>query len=239
MLINKDKFDIDDLKDRILFEDNHVIVVYKLNGEISQGDKTRDITLPDKIKLYLKEKYQKPCNVFLGVAHRLDRPVGGLMVFARTSKALERLNESFRNGNAKKTYLAVTYAQPNPEAAELKNFIERNEKLNKSFIVDLPTKFSKEAILNYKWLGNSERYSLIEINLITGRHHQIRAQLANIGCVIKGDLKYGAKRSNPDGNISLLSWKLSFPHPTQKDILEFVAPLPNQQPWISLSKFIL
>ncbi|MGD9494075.1 MAG: RluA family pseudouridine synthase [Bacteroidales bacterium] len=226
------------IKSRILYEDNHVIVLQKLHGEISQGDKTGDLSLPDLLKAYIKEKYHKPGEVFLGVVHRLDRPVGGVMVFARTSKALERLNESFREGKARKTYLAVTCAKPAPEAAELKNNLERNEKLNKSFIVDTPSKFSKEAILRYRWLGSSDRYSLVEIELLTGRHHQIRAQLAHIGCIIKGDLKYGAKRSNPDGNLSLLSWKLTFPHPTTKEILSFTASLPDVQPWIELSKYI-
>lgn len=226
------------IKSRILYEDNHVIVVMKLHGEISQGDKTGDATLPDALKAYIKEKYNKPGEVFLGVVHRLDRPVGGVMVFARTSKALERLNESFREGQARKTYLAITCAKPAPEAGELKNNLERNEKLNKSFIIDAPSKFSKEAILRYRYLGSSDRYSLVEVELLTGRHHQIRAQLAHIGCVIKGDLKYGAKRSNPDGNLSLLSWKLTFPHPTTKEMLSFEAPLPDVQPWIELSKFL-
>jgi 23S rRNA pseudouridine1911/1915/1917 synthase len=230
--------DPNSIKSRILYEDNHVIVIVKLHGEISQGDKTGDETLPDLLKAYIKEKYHKPGEVFLGVVHRLDRPVGGVMVFARTSKALERLNESFREGKARKTYLAVTCAKPEPEAAELKHNLERNEKLNRSFIVDAPSKFSKEAILRYSWLGSSNRYSLVEVELLTGRHHQIRAQLAHIGCVIKGDLKYGAKRSNPDGNLSLLSWKLTFPHPTTKEMLSFEAPLPEMQPWIELAKYL-
>ncbi|PKP01909.1 MAG: RNA pseudouridine synthase [Bacteroidetes bacterium HGW-Bacteroidetes-6] len=227
-----------DLKSRILFEDNHILVVQKLPGEMSQGDKTGDTPLPDLLKLYLKEKYNKPGAVFLGVVHRLDRPVGGVMVFARTSKALERLNEAFREGKSRKTYLAVTTGKPSPESGELRNLLTRNEKLNKSFIADAPSAFTKEAILNYQWKGGSDRYSLIEIELLTGRHHQIRVQLAHMGCIIKGDLKYGAKRSNPDGSLSLLAWKLSFPHPVTKELLSFTAPLPNEQPWIELGKYL-
>jgi len=230
--------EINSIKTRILYEDNHVIVIVKQHGEISQGDKTGDETLPDVLKAYIKEKYNKPGEVFLGVVHRLDRPVGGVMVFARTSKALERLNESFREGKARKTYLAVTCAKPEPEVAELINNLERNEKLNKSFIIDIASKSSKEAVLRYRWLGSSDRYALVEVELLTGRHHQIRAQLAHIGCVIKGDLKYGAKRSNPDGNLSLLSWRLTFPHPTTKEMLSFEAPLPDVQPWIELAKYV-
>lgn len=205
---------------------------------MSQGDKTGDTPLPDLLKLYLKEKYKKPGDVFLGVVHRLDRPVGGVMVFARTSKALERLNEAFRAGTAHKTYLAVTTGNPTPESGELRNLLSRNEKLNKSFVTDIPSAHTKEAVLRYAFKGNSERYSLLEIELLTGRHHQIRAQLAHIGCIIKGDLKYGAKRSNPDGSLSLLAWKLSFPHPTTKEMLSFSAPLPDVQPWIELGKYI-
>ncbi|NLL28107.1 MAG: RluA family pseudouridine synthase [Bacteroidales bacterium] len=227
-----------DLKNRILYEDNHIIVVVKLHGEISQGDKTNDVTLPDLIKDYIKKKYNKPGNVFLGVVHRLDRPVGGVMVFAKTSKALKRLNAEFSNKTARKTYLAITCAKPNPEQNKIKHFLEKNEKLNKSFVSDKSSAKSKEAILRYKWLGDSDKYSLVEIELLTGRHHQIRAQMAHIGCVIKGDLKYGAKRSNPDGNLSLLAWKLSIKHPISNNEMFFTAPLPQEQPWIELSKFL-
>jgi len=227
------------ISERILFEDNHIIVIQKLPGEISQGDKTGDLCIPDLLKLYLKEKYHKPGNVFLGVVHRIDRPVGGAMVFARTSKALSRLNEAVRTGDFQKTYLAVTHGAPPQSEGEIRQFLVKNEKLNKSFVSESNDKFAKEAILKYKHVASSDRYNLLEVDLLTGRHHQIRVQLASMGCIIKGDLKYGAPRSNPDGSISLIAWKLEFKHPVSKEMMEFRAKLPDEEPWRSLGKNLL
>lgn len=224
------------IADRILFEDNHIIVIQKLPGEISQGDKTGDPSIPDLLKAYIKTKYNKPGNVFLGVVHRIDRPVGGVMVFARTSKALSRLNDAVRTGKFQKTYLAVTYATPPEPEGQLKHLLAKNQKLNKSFVTDSKDKFAKEAILNYKHIASSDRYHLIEVDLLTGRHHQIRVQLASVGCIIKGDLKYGAPRSNPDGSISLMAWKLDLIHPVSKEKMQFTAKFPKDEPWKSLSK---
>ncbi|MBN2729926.1 MAG: RluA family pseudouridine synthase [Bacteroidales bacterium] len=224
------------IADRILFEDNHIIVFQKLPGEISQGDKTGDLSLPDLLKTYIKNKYNKPGNVFLGVVHRIDRPVGGVMVFARTSKALGRLNESVRNGDFRKTYLAVTYKAPEQTEGEIRQYLVKNQKLNKSFLSNEKDAQAKEAILKYKLLASSDRYHLIEVDLLTGRHHQIRVQLASMGCIIKGDLKYNAPRSNPDGSISLYAYKLDLVHPVSKEKMQFTAKLPKEEPWLSLSK---
>ena len=186
---------------RVVYEDNHIIIVFKEAGEIVQGDKTGDEPLSEKVKQYIKEKYHKPGNVFLGVVHRLDRPVSGLVVFARTSKALTRMNEMFRKGEVHKTYWAITQNAPSEPESLLENWLVRNEKQNKSYAYDHEVAGSKLAKLTYKVIGKSDRYTLIEVHLLTGRHHQIRCQLAHIGCPIRGDLKYGAKRSNPDGSI--------------------------------------
>lgn len=226
------------IEKRILYEDNHIIVVQKLPGEISQGDKTGDPSIPDLLKLYLKKKYNKPGNVFLGVVHRIDRPVGGVMVFARTSKALSRLNDAVRTGKFQKTYLAITHGAPPEPEGQLKHYLAKNQKLNKSFVTDSKNKFAKEAILNYRHIASSNHYHLIEVNLLTGRHHQIRVQLAASGCIIKGDLKYNAPHSNPDGSISLIAWKLKFEHPISKEMMEFTAKLPDEEPWKSLGKYL-
>ena len=211
----------------VVYEDNHIIIVSKRSGEIVQGDKTGDRTLADDVKAYIKEKYAKPGNVFLGVTHRLDRPVWGLVVFAKTSKSLSRLNDMFRNGEVHKTYWAICQNTPEQPEATLTHWLTRNEKQNKSYAYDKEVPSSKKAVLHYKVIGHSERYTLVEIELMTGRHHQIRCQLAKIGCPIKGDLKYGAKRSNPDGSISLHSRKAVFVHPIKKIPVEIVAPLLN------------
>ena len=215
----------------VLYEDNHVIVVNKKPSDIVQGDKTGDITLPDLIKEYLKEKYDKPGNVFCGVVHRLDRPTSGVVVFAKTSKALSRLNEQFREKETNKIYWAVVENKPQKNTSRLENFLRKNEKQNKSYVVKDDTKDAKKAILNYKLLCSSDKYHLLEVTLETGRHHQIRAQLANIGCIIKGDLKYGAKRSNPDNSIHLHARQLTFTHPTTKELITVVAPVTSDSLW--------
>jgi 23S rRNA pseudouridine1911/1915/1917 synthase len=219
------------IEDRILYEDNHVIVINKLPSEIVQGDKTGDATLPDAIKAYLKEKFNKPGNVFCGVVHRLDRPTSGAVIFARTSKALERLNAQFREKETNKVYWAIVENKPEKASGRLVHFLRKNESQNKSYVVDSKANGAKDAVLSYKLIQSSERYHLLEIALETGRHHQIRTQLAAIGCIIKGDLKYGAKRSNEDGSICLHARKISFTHPTTKEIIEIIAPVPEVGIW--------
>ena len=214
-----------------VYEDNHIIIVYKNSGEIVQGDKTGDEPLSETVKKYIKEKYQKPGNVFLGVVHRLDRPVSGLVVFAKTSKALTRLNKMFRDGEVHKTYWAITKDAPKESEGMLTDWLVRNEKQNKSYAYSHEVPNSKKAILQYKVIAHTDNYNLLEINLMTGRHHQIRCQLANIGCPIKGDLKYGARRSNPDGSISLLARKIEFVHPVSKEKIYAEAPLPDDRLW--------
>ena len=228
----------------VVYEDNHIIIVYKESGEIVQGDKTGDRPLSDIVKDYIKEKYQKPGAVFLGVVHRLDRPVSGLVVFARTSKALTRLNNMFRDGEVHKTYWAIVSkteegrskteegrGEMDDSSHTLEHWLVRNEKQNKSYAYDHEVPNSKKAILKYRIIGHSDRYTLLEVNLLTGRHHQIRCQLAAMGCPIKGDLKYGAKRSNPDGSISLLSHRVEFIHPVSKERIVVESPLPNDPLW--------
>ena len=215
----------------VLYEDNHVIVVNKKPSDIVQGDKTGDITLPDLIKEYLKEKYDKPGNVFCGVVHRLDRPTSGVVVFAKTSKALSRLNVQFREKETNKIYWAVVENKPQKNIARLENFLRKNEKQNKSYVVNQDGKDVKKAVLNYKLLCSSDKYHLLEVTLETGRHHQIRAQLSHIGCVIKGDLKYGAKRSNTDNSIHLHARQLSFVHPTTKEVITVIAPVTDDVLW--------
>lgn len=215
----------------VVYEDNHIIVVNKAPGEIVQGDKTGDEPLSEIVKRYLKEKYNKPGNVFCGVVHRLDRPVGGLVVFAKTSKALARLNEMFREGKVHKTYWALSRNLPQQPDGELKGYIKTIEKTNKSLYSLTPKDGYKEARLRYKLLGSSERYNLIEVELLTGRKHQIRVQLSSIGCPIKGDLKYGDKRSNPDGSISLLARHIEFVHPVSHEPISLTAPLPQEPLW--------
>lgn len=216
---------------KVVYEDNHIIIVSKESGEIVQGDKTGDQPLSETVKQYLKTKYNKPGNVFLGVVHRLDRPVSGLVTFAKTSKALSRLNEMFRNGDVHKTYWALTRNYPPAESGRLVHWLRRNEQQNKSYASDREVPGSKKAVLDYKVIGRSDNYTLIEVRLLTGRHHQIRCQLAAMGCPIKGDLKYGARRSNPDGSISLLSRKVEFVHPVSKVLIQAEAPLPDDRIW--------
>jgi len=196
-----------------------------------QGDKTGDVPLSEDVKCYLKEKYQKPGNVFLGVVHRLDRPVAGLVVFAKTSKALTRLNKMFRDGEVHKTYWAITKNLPPQPEGTLTHWLVRNEKQNKSYAYDHEVPHSKKAILKYRLIGQSDHYCLLEVNLMTGRHHQIRCQLAHMGCPIKGDLKYGAQRSNPDGSICLLAHHVEFVHPVSKQLISLDSPLPEDKLW--------
>ena len=215
----------------VLYEDNHLIVVNKTCSEIVQGDKTGDKPLSEIIKQWLKEKYNKPGNVFTGVIHRLDRPVSGLVVFAKTSKALERMNALFREGEIKKTYWAIVKKHPPQTEGELVNYLVRNGKQNKSYVYDTEKPDSQKAILSYKLIAKSDNYFLLEIDLKTGRHHQIRCQLAKIGCPVKGDLKYGFDRSNKDGGISLHARQISFIHPISKEPVNVVAPLPEDKLW--------
>ena len=228
----------------VIYEDNHIIIVNKKSGEIVQGDKTGDAPLSDLVKAYIKEKYAKLGAVFLGVVHRLDRPVSGLVVFARTSKALTRLNQMFRDGEVHKTYWAIVKMRNekgemrNDEWQTLEHWLTRNEKQNKSYAYDHEVPNSKKAVLKFRQIGQSERYALLEVNLMTGRHHQIRCQLAAMGCPIKGDLKYGAERSNPDGSISLLSHRVEFIHPVSKEKMVVESPLPEDNLWQTLKKSV-
>ena len=218
---------------QVLYEDNHIIAVSKTCHEIVQGDKTGDIPLSEMVKAYIKEKYNKPGEVFLGVTHRLDRPTTGVVLFARTSKALTRLNEMFKSHELiKKTYWAIVPTNNQlPSANRLENYLWRNEKQNKSFVVKPGTKDAKRAVLSYQTIATGERYTLLEINLETGRHHQIRCQLAKMGCPIKGDLKYGSPRSNPDGSICLHARRVTFVHPVSKEVIDITAPLPPGNLW--------
>jgi len=215
----------------VVYEDNHIIIVNKTASEIVQGDKTGDTPLSETVKQYLKEKYAKPGNVFIGVTHRLDRPVSGLVVFAKTSKALTRLNEMFRGGEVQKTYWAVVKNRPSQVEGELVHYLVRNEKQNKSYAYDTERPGSKKAVLHYRLIGRSQNYFLLEVDLKTGRHHQIRCQLAKMGCPIKGDLKYGFPRSNPDGSICLHARRVCFVHPVSKQLIDVEAPLPSGNLW--------
>ncbi len=215
----------------VVYEDNHIIVVNKTSSEIVQGDKTGDTPLSETVKQYIKEKYDKPGNVFLGVTHRLDRPVSGLVVFAKTSKALSRLNDMFRNNEVKKTYWAIVKNCPKEPEGELVHYMIKNEQQNKSYAYDKEIKGSKKAVLHYRLIGHSQNYCLLEVDLKTGRHHQIRCQLAKIGCPIKGDLKYGFPRSNPDGSICLHARYIHFIHPVSKKEISLTAPLPEGNLW--------
>ncbi len=221
----------------VLYEDNHLLIVNKASGELVQVDKSGDASLEDLLKAWLKEKYQKTGNVFLGVTHRLDRPVSGAVLFAKTSKALPRLNEMFRNGDIHKTYWALVKSPPKQEEGVLIDWLVRNERQNKSYAYDSEVPNSKRAELHYKVVGKSDRFFLLEIDLKTGRHHQIRCQLAKMGCPIRGDLKYGFPRSNADAGISLHSRKIEFVHPVSKQSLIVVAPLPqNDSVWRHFEK---
>lgn len=220
----------------VLYEDNHIIAVNKNCNEIVQGDKTGDKPLSEIVKEWLKEKYQKPGNVFVGVPHRLDRPVSGLVLFAKTSKALSRLNDLFRLGEVKKIYWAIVKNPPPKDEDELIHWIGRNERQNKSYAYDTERLHTKKAILRYRLMARSENYYLLEIDLKTGRHHQIRSQLSKIGSPIKGDLKYGAERSNPDGGISLHARRIEFIHPVSKEEIIWEAPVPEDNLWRSFTK---
>jgi len=211
----------------VLYEDNHIIAVNKSTSEIVQGDKTGDQPLSETIKLYLKEKYNKPGEVFLGVTHRLDRPVSGVVLFAKTSKALTRLNEMFRNQEVKKTYWAIVKERPVLPEGRLEHYLIRNEKQNKSIAYDKDRSDAKKAALSYRLIAHSDTYYLLEVQLETGRHHQIRCQLAKMGCPIKGDLKYGFARSNPNGGISLHARSIEFIHPVSKVQISLTAPVPS------------
>lgn len=220
----------------ILYEDNHIIIVNKASGEIVQGDKTGDKPLSEIVKEFIKERDHKPGNVFLGVAHRLDRPVSGAVVFAKTSKALARLNAMFASGDVHKTYWAVTRGTPSEPEALLTHWIKTVERNNKSYASGTPQEGAKEARLRYRLVASSERYNLLEVRLLTGRKHQIRVQLSAIGCPVKGDLKYGDKRSNPDGSISLHARRIQFVHPVSGKEIDITAPVPDDNLWHALEE---
>lgn len=220
----------------VLYEDNHIIIVNKASGEIVQGDKTGDTPLVETVRAYIKEKYNKPGNVFCGLTHRLDRPVSGVVIFAKTSKALERINNMLKNHEIKKTYWAIVKNTPKQASGTLVNYLVRNEKQNKSYAYNTEKPNAKRAELNYQIIGQSDRYTLLEVNLITGRHHQIRCQLAAMGCPIKGDLKYGFDRSNPDGSISLHARSVEFTHPVSKELIHVEAPTPVDNLWKALQQ---
>ena len=221
--------EMEDIASRILYEDNHVLVLNKRPGEIVQGDKTGDEPLAEKLKAFIALRDGKPGQVFMGVPHRLDRPVSGAVILAKTSKALERLSRTFREGGAGKIYWALTEKSPCPQEGEIHSWLTRNEKQNKSYSSPAPCPGAKEALLRYRLLRPTKSYFLVEIELLTGRHHQIRCQLASIGCPIKGDLKYGARRSNPDGSISLHARPITFIHPTRKEPVTVTAPTPMEE----------
>ena len=220
---------------KVVYEDNHIIIVNKCSGEIVQGDKTGDKPLSETVKEYIKQKYNKPGNVFLGVVHRLDRPVSGLVVFAKTSKALSRLNDMFRTGDVHKTYWAIVKRCDIAMEGTLTDWLTRNERQNKSYAHEREVPGAKKAVLKYKVRAVADNYMLIEVTLLTGRHHQIRCQLSHMGCPIKGDLKYGAPRSNPDGSISLLSRRVEFVHPVSKENIVAYADVPDDRLWNDLS----
>lgn len=219
---------------QVLYEDNHIIIVNKSSGEIVQGDKTGDTPLVETVRAYIKEKYNKPGNVFCGLTHRLDRPVSGVVIFAKTSKALERINNMLKNHEIQKTYWAIVKNTPKQAEGTLVHYLVRNEKQNKSYAYPTEKPNSKRAELNYKVIGKSDNYTLLEVNLITGRHHQIRCQLAAMGCPIKGDLKYGSARSNADGSISLHARSVAFTHPVSKEPIQVEAPTPQDNLWKAL-----
>lgn len=219
----------------IVYEDNHLIIVNKACGEIVQGDRTGDEPLVETLKQWIKEKYQKPGNVFCGVIHRIDRPTSGLVVFARTSKGLSRMNELFRKGEVHKTYWAIVQNRPPKQTDTLTHYLVAHEKGNRTEVFDAPKEGAQKAVLKYRLIAEGDRYHLLEVELLTGRKHQIRAQLSHIGCPIKGDLKYGARRSNPGGGISLQSHRICFQHPVSKLEIDITAPTPPQPLWQSLA----
>lgn len=215
----------------ILYEDNHLIVINKKSGDIVQGDKTGDKPLPDYVKDYLRDKYKKTGNIFCGVIHRLDRPVSGIVIFAKTSKALSRMNELFRDKDIQKTYWAIVENKPIKQSNRLENYLLKNQQKNKSRAFLKPQNGALKAVLDYQVVKNLNRYTLLEVKPITGRHHQIRVQLSQMRCVIKGDLKYGAKRSNKDASICLHAREISFIHPVKKEMIKIIAPVPNEPLW--------
>jgi 23S rRNA pseudouridine1911/1915/1917 synthase len=217
----------------ILFEDNHLIIFNKQPSQIVQGDKTGDTPLSDLLKAFIKERDHKPGNVFLGVVHRIDRPVSGVVIFAKTSKALTRLNEMIKEGQIRKTYWAVVKNQPPEESGHLLHYLKKNEEKNKSYAHDKEVAGSRKAELTYRLISQSQNYFLLEVNLLTGRHHQIRTQLSKIGCPVKGDLKYGFDRSNPDGSIHLHARQIEFTHPVSKEEIRVVADPPDDRLWAS------
>ncbi len=221
----------------ILFEDNHLLILNKKSGELAQGDDTGDVPLVDSLKEFIKIRDKKPGNVFLGLVHRLDRPTSGILVFAKTGKALARMNDLFKTRDVKKSYWAIVEGKPEKPFERLEHYLKKNPKNNKVTVYTKPTQDAKLAILEYKVLGNLDNYSLLEVDLFTGRSHQIRSQLSFMGHPIKGDLKYGAKRSNPDGSISLHARKISFVHPVKKEELTIVAPPPHDKIWQDCLKF--
>lgn len=223
---------------RILYEDNHLIAVNKLAGEIVQADKTGDQPIGYYLKEFLKQKYNKPGEVFLGVVHRLDRPVSGVVLFAKTSKGLERMNQLFRERATKKIYRAIVEQKPEKPEGKLIHWLIKNEKQNKSYASPVNKQGHLICELDYKLLASSERYHLLEVAPLTGRHHQIRVQLSTMGCIIKGDLKYGAKRSNPDGSISLHARRLEFMHPVKNEPVSITAPVPQDNLWKALEKMM-
>lgn len=233
--LSKEEFN--DLESRILYEDNHILAVNKKVGEIVQGDKTGDECLADTYKAFIAQRDGKPGKVFLGIPHRLDRPVSGVCLLAKTSKALERFTEMFRNSEVHKIYWALCCNAPREKEALVENWLTRNEKQNKSYVIPSERKGAKLAKLKYRHIADTERYHLLEVELLTGRHHQIRCQLSNMGCTIKGDLKYGAPRSNPDGGICLHAHEVSFVHPVRKTELNIVCPPPEN--WKGISDSLL
>lgn len=222
--------DRSNIGDQIVFEDNHILVINKKAGQLVQGDKTGDESLLDLIKNYIKKRDQKPGNVFLGLVHRIDRPTSGLVIYAKTSKALTRLTKMVKDREIKKTYWAVVAKNDIPKSGRLTHYLQKNEKTNKSTVFTKPTDNAKESILNYELIKKLDNFQLLEVDLETGRHHQIRAQLSKVGVPIKGDLKYGASRSNPDGGIHLHARKLQFVHPVTKENIEITAPVPQGDP---------
>lgn len=225
------------MKTEILFEDNHLLIINKRPGELAQGDETGDVPLIDSLKDFIKKRDNKPGNVFLGLIHRLDRPTSGILIFAKTSKALTRMNELFKTRDVSKTYWAIIQGKPKTQFERLEHYLKKNQKNNKTTVYPNPAKDAKIAVLEYKLLGALDNYSLLEVDLFTGRSHQIRAQLSFIGNPIKGDLKYGAKRSNPDGSISLHARKIGFLHPVSKEEINVIAPPPNDSIWKECLKF--
>lgn len=218
----------------VVYEDNHIIIVNKAPGEIVQGDKTGTVPLLDIVKEWIKVKYAKPGNVFLGLVHRIDRPVGGLVVFAKTSKALSRMNNLFRQGKVRKTYLAIVHNRPPSDEERIECHLRSIEKINKTFVVEPDKEGAQYAVLSYKLVASSDNYFLLQINLETGRKHQIRAMLSNIGCPIHGDIKYGDRRTNTDGSIDLLAYRIQFEHPVSHNIIDITAPCPDKRLWHAL-----